>query len=1829
MSEDQHQPSDAESTLSETLDRNLEALLTRSMAPPRLAPESRARIREHLLNHAQSQAAARLAAAQENAMSEKPPAVESNEESASSRDSEGVDADSKPAPERAAAHVEARRAKRAAAAATWMTRGLYASGAAMAAAAIIVLSIAPRPAQEHDAQPETSELSEPGERPAPAPVDDKGQVVNLNEAKTIVEEVSLPDGTKLVIDAGVSLEQLGPRHLRLGAGRVLFDVKPGATPFIIDAPQGRVVVTGTRLMVDVDEDETQTVVLRGTVDVDTGAGKLSLRAGESSRMRSSEAPQRMPAPRLSHVIGWAHRTKATRAEDKTIRKGNLLARDPVSQSQEWPLPMRNLTVDAVIEDQMARVTIDQTFFNHTNRQLEGVYSFPLPHDAAVARLAMYVDGKLMEGGIVERQRGREVYEGIVYRRRDPALLEWMKGNLFKVRIFPLPAREEKRIFLSYTQSLRRLFDRYELVVPIPEVDVPVDSVSLQVRLRNGATLEVNSNSHEIATRADGPDKLITYSGTKESIGDDLVLSVRDPMHGAQSFHYEDQTGRYFMARVQPELEAETVLKPRRWLFLHDTSASRGALELQAQAHIMRTMLEHIDTSDEVNVMAFDTIPRLFSERFEPLGKLDLPSFESFVSRQSLEGVGATDLAGALKRAMALVDENAGFEHVLVYVGDGVLTDGSEKLSELQALLAGKVIFVGVGVGEQVDASLLGGLAASSGGYFTTMSTDEDLDWRAFDLFATLSTARVVELSADLVDAAGVPLTEALQHASVSSLAQGDALTVIAKLSDAPCEHFPDEPKLCSIPVSLNVRGKLAGKAWHVSFPVDAQRASEAPYLPRQWARTQIAAWLPEAETHEAEMTALGMEHFLVTPFTSLLVLENDAMYAQYKVNRGSEKSWARYPAPKTIEVVREPVASTPSVSIDFEALLLRLPVSIWQDTSYGYRYAENRRGAWDANERRQWGGKGGGGTSLDSAKRRKGVLEKKKEARVVSLSSRQSAAAPVPTKLVSGEARWDSSRTDSSALLGDSLSQDFQASNRLLGADVDGRYYADSKSMSALASYGQLSPAAFQYLGDDRLYDPTEFLPGFFADAFDFQSQSLLEQMPNEQGSISDEATARLGAVLQRRQAQSFSLADGGSFFVRADGSFMLQHRTRSATSERVYYDGNSLYHVYDEFGLALQRRIAELSPVLYARWVPFVMPSIEHLRAWYDVSLELDTLRLTPIGGSESYLELQLDADDRIVALRSVTPEHTTSTDIEYDDAGITVVDGTHKERFLYSNDTEQQWQLSPSEWTMVELPLRTPEYWEQRLASTEKGSEERRRVLRQLMASCVSSSQNYRNRALVDQVVAEYGALSRGELTLSLSGSLWAEEKVLRSGVSGMDSKDPLVRFLWAARSVRTNYSASALSELSGEDSLLGMLASHAKVLGRLDYSNGSRQKAYEGIESFAERFGYAPLLAVQIVLYLNQHRYQDKDGSLVLIERLAAIPGWETVAAIQRIYDYYYLGEYDLGAREVEALYALALERGEYLQADYNFMYLFTYSSGGHGAFKRFAHRWGMQAAATGKPELLSSALGLAMLADQELVDFILSRFPHEQLEKPEVAETVIALALETGRPSLAVRILEQHLSDLESLTPSTLRYASYLYEQSGNDREAAKYLKACVASDDELLSLEQIREDARRLLEISVRLTLYAPEEKDQEAALREALWAARQWRLQDPDNVELDQRVAQLFSALERPEEAWRYLSSSIERHPGEGLAYGQVAEGLESLGEMKHAEKQWSQAVKVEPTNPTWRLSLAHNLLTQGRNDEATQQLELIAAEKWQDRFWNVKSQADQMLKKQRLWAQQ
>ena len=120
-----------------------------------------------------------------------------------------------------------------------------------------------------------------------------------------------------------------------------------------------------------------------------------------------------------------------------------------------PLAMLNHKVTITIDDQVAVTRVEQTFRNHTDRQLEATYVFPVPKGASVNKFTMWVNGKEVKGELVEADKARQIYTSIVRRTQDPGLLEYIGNNLLQLQVFPIPPKSDQKVALSYTSVARQ------------------------------------------------------------------------------------------------------------------------------------------------------------------------------------------------------------------------------------------------------------------------------------------------------------------------------------------------------------------------------------------------------------------------------------------------------------------------------------------------------------------------------------------------------------------------------------------------------------------------------------------------------------------------------------------------------------------------------------------------------------------------------------------------------------------------------------------------------------------------------------------------------------------------------------------------------------------------------------------------------------------------------------------------------------------------------------------------------------------------------------------------------------------------------------------------------------------------------------------------------------------------------------------------------------------------------------------------------------------------------------------------------------------------------
>ncbi len=310
--------------------------------------------------------------------------------------------------------------------------------------------------------------------------------------------VRFADGSQLALDRQSRFE-LDPNEARRGRlleGNLVVEVERQGEPragepashAIIDVPLGRAEVLGTKFSLRTTDESTRVEVSRGSVRlIDARDEATTVEAGEAGVLAAGRAPKLEGVADLGRAFAWSSTAfEAAPGEAARGALGELTAKRP-SDGQERPgaVQLAQHHVKVRIVDNVARTEVEEVFENGSDEVLEGIYRFPLPPGAQIERLALEVDGKLVEGAFVDREKAAAIWRGALVNSggkkpapsedivwvpgpwRDPALLEWQRGSRFELRIFPIEKRASRRIVIAYTEILPPSEGERTYTYPLP------------------------------------------------------------------------------------------------------------------------------------------------------------------------------------------------------------------------------------------------------------------------------------------------------------------------------------------------------------------------------------------------------------------------------------------------------------------------------------------------------------------------------------------------------------------------------------------------------------------------------------------------------------------------------------------------------------------------------------------------------------------------------------------------------------------------------------------------------------------------------------------------------------------------------------------------------------------------------------------------------------------------------------------------------------------------------------------------------------------------------------------------------------------------------------------------------------------------------------------------------------------------------------------------------------------------------------------------------------------------------------------------------------------
>ena len=289
---------------------------------------------------------------------------------------------------------------------------------------------------------------------------------------------------------------------------------------------------------------------------------------------------------------------------------------PRPQPPQSTYKIQELDIQARLIDQIAQVMVSQSFVNTGSRQLEVSFVFPLPYDGAIDSMTLLVDGKEYPAKLLRADEARQLYEDIVRKNKDPALLEWMGTGLFKTSVFPVPPGAKRTVTLRYSQLCRKYNGLTDFLFPLSTAkytSAAVEKVGVRLTIESSQDIKnVYSPTHEVKIkRPDSQHATISYE-SKNSIPSSDFRLLYDVGGGklstkVLSFRPQADQDGYFLLLASPQIKAADKKPPKKTvIFVVDRSGSMNGKKIEQAREALKFVLNNLGSDDLFNIVAYDS-----------------------------------------------------------------------------------------------------------------------------------------------------------------------------------------------------------------------------------------------------------------------------------------------------------------------------------------------------------------------------------------------------------------------------------------------------------------------------------------------------------------------------------------------------------------------------------------------------------------------------------------------------------------------------------------------------------------------------------------------------------------------------------------------------------------------------------------------------------------------------------------------------------------------------------------------------------------------------------------------------------------------------------------------------------------------------------------------------------------------------------------------------------------------------------------------------------------------------------------------------------------------
>jgi Ca-activated chloride channel family protein len=541
--------------------------------------------------------------------------------------------------------------------------------------------------------------------------------------------------------------------------------------------------------------------------------------------------------------------------------------EPLQPVPGWGVQKLRSAVSVAVKNRIAEVTVEEWFENRGPGLGEGIYHYPLPGEATFGSFSLWQGDAELRGETMDAAQARAIYEEIVRRRRDPALIELAGHGLIRARVFPINPGETRKITLRFTEILDREGDAWRFRYASGTGPGAAGATrSFRLTADSGDRFgEPYSPTHQIsARRADG--RLdVTLADTTITGDVDLFLPLTRGLVGmslvTQQLPGEDG---YFMLLLAPGAARPAAALRRDIVVALDVSGSMSGEKLTQAKAALGQLLGSLREGDRFRLVAFESGVRRFAPEWTAITVETRRRALEWV--RGLETGGGTNIAGALDEASSLPPAE-GSLGVIVFLTDGLPTVGEqdpERIAARAEAHRGAFRVFSFGIGYDVNTFLLDRLTEGARGVSEYIAPGSDIERAVGTLAAKIASPVLTDVA---LRGEGVELYD-VQPQTLPDLFAGDELVAFGRFRAQERGGW-----------TVSVRGRR-GSA-DEQFRSGAVNASSSgnSYIPRLWAARKAGALAREIRLHGqtpetmAALKDLALRYGILTEYTSYLVQE--------------------------------------------------------------------------------------------------------------------------------------------------------------------------------------------------------------------------------------------------------------------------------------------------------------------------------------------------------------------------------------------------------------------------------------------------------------------------------------------------------------------------------------------------------------------------------------------------------------------------------------------------------------------------------------------------------------------------------------------------------------------------------------------------------------------------------------------------------------------------------------------------------------------------------------------------------------------------------------------